>query len=145
MTRFLRPAPSHGAKVVGATIAAAAGLAAAALVGVALAKTLTLQVAKNAKVTNQSGTTKSENIAINSRGFVIYTTITTTTIPPCLYPPCSRGRERTAGLDPPPVPALRSARSRRCAPCRAQTVTFPAYPAEQASLGEIHLLRGLAR
>ncbi|HSO98616.1 MAG TPA: hypothetical protein VLP43_06670 [Solirubrobacteraceae bacterium] len=56
-----------------ATFAATAGFAAAALVGVALAKTFTLQVAKNAKVTNQSGTTNRENIAVNSRGFAVYT------------------------------------------------------------------------
>ena len=73
MTRFLRPVRSPDTKVVVAVIAATAGVAAAALVGVALAKTLTLQVAKNAKVTNQSGTTKRENIAVNSRGFAVYT------------------------------------------------------------------------
>jgi predicted lipoprotein with Yx(FWY)xxD motif len=73
MTRFLRPARSRNAKIAVATIAATAGVAAAALVGVALAKTFTLQVARNAKVTNQSGATKSENIAVNSRGFAVYT------------------------------------------------------------------------
>jgi predicted lipoprotein with Yx(FWY)xxD motif len=73
MTRFLRAARTHNAKTVVATIAATAGFAAAALVGVALARTFTLQVAKNASVTNQSGTTKTENIVVNSRGFAVYT------------------------------------------------------------------------
>lgn len=72
MTRLLRPARPRGAKIAAAIIAATAGFGAAALVGVALAKTLTLQVAKNARVTNQSGMTKIENIAVNSRGFAVY-------------------------------------------------------------------------
>jgi predicted lipoprotein with Yx(FWY)xxD motif len=72
MTRFLRPARPHGVKVAAATIVATSGFGAAALVGVALAKTFTLQVAKNARVTNQSGATKTENIAVNSRGFAVY-------------------------------------------------------------------------
>ncbi len=73
MTRFLRPARPHGTKIAAATIAATAGFAAAALVGVALAKAFTLQLAKNARVTNQAGVTKTENIAVNSRGFAVYT------------------------------------------------------------------------
>ena len=40
MTRFLRPARPHGAKIAAATIVATAGFGAAALVRVALAKTL---------------------------------------------------------------------------------------------------------
>jgi predicted lipoprotein with Yx(FWY)xxD motif len=70
--RFLKPTRTKTVKVVAATIAATAGFAAAALVGVALAKTFTLQVAKDAMVTNQSGTTTTENIAVNSRGFAVY-------------------------------------------------------------------------
>ena len=73
MTRFLRAARTHSAKTVVATIAATAGFAAAALGGVALARTFTLQVATSASVTNQSGTTKTENIVVNSRGFAVYT------------------------------------------------------------------------
>jgi predicted lipoprotein with Yx(FWY)xxD motif len=53
-------------------IAAAMGVATAALVGVAIAKTFTLQVAKNAKVTNQTGLTTHENIAVTPRGFAVY-------------------------------------------------------------------------
>lgn len=62
----------QGTKLAVATIAATAGFAAAAFVGVALARTFTLQVAKNAPVTNQSGTTKAENIVVNPHGFALY-------------------------------------------------------------------------
>lgn len=54
------------------TILALAGFATAALVGVAIAKTFTLHVAKNAKVTNQSGMTKSEGIVVTSSGRAVY-------------------------------------------------------------------------
>ena len=73
MTRFLRPARPHATKLAAAIIAATAGFASAVLVGVAFAKTFTLQVAKNARVTNQSGATTTENIAVTSRGFAVYT------------------------------------------------------------------------
>lgn len=73
MTRFVSPARRHGPKAAAATIAAIVGFATAALVGVAFAKTFTLQVAKNASVTNQSGVTKKESIAVNSHGFAVYT------------------------------------------------------------------------
>ncbi len=73
MTRSLRPARRHATKIAATTIVVTAGFAAAALVGVALAKTVTLQVAKNARVTNQSGTTKTQNIVVNARGFALYT------------------------------------------------------------------------
>ena len=53
-------------------VAAVMGFATAVLVGVAVAKTFTLQVAKNAQVTNQAGSTKRENIATTSRGFAVY-------------------------------------------------------------------------
>jgi predicted lipoprotein with Yx(FWY)xxD motif len=53
-------------------IAAIAGVATAALVAVAVAKTSTLQVAKNAKVTNTAGMTSSESIVINTRGHAVY-------------------------------------------------------------------------
>src|ERR1700744_2459891 len=54
-------------------IAALAGLATAALVGMAVAKTITLQVAKGAAVTNQSGSTATESIVVNSKGRAVYT------------------------------------------------------------------------
>src|SRR5271166_3509005 len=47
-------------------------LAAVLLVGAALANTFTLQVAKQAKVTNATGSTSSENIVVNSRGKAVY-------------------------------------------------------------------------
>jgi len=53
-------------------LAAAVGFATAALVGVAIARTFTLQVAKNAKVTNQTGVTTRENIVVNSGGRAVY-------------------------------------------------------------------------
>ena len=52
---------------------ATAGIAAAALVGVALARTFTLNVAKNATVTNtNTGKSTKANIVVNGRGFAIY-------------------------------------------------------------------------
>src|SRR4051794_25436835 len=68
MTRLLRPARLRGTKIAAAT----AGLVAVALVGVALAKTFTLNVARHAKVTNQSLKTTTEDIVVNSRGFAVY-------------------------------------------------------------------------
>jgi predicted lipoprotein with Yx(FWY)xxD motif len=54
--------------------AVVAGFATAALAGFAVAKTFTLNVGKNAKVTNfNTRAVKSENVATNSKGFVIYT------------------------------------------------------------------------
>lgn len=73
MSRFQNPARARARKLAAATIAATAGIAAVALVGVAVAKSFSLAVAKNSKVTNQSGTTKTENIAVNARGFAVYT------------------------------------------------------------------------
>jgi predicted lipoprotein with Yx(FWY)xxD motif len=59
---------------VAIVVAALAGLASAALVGLAVAKTLTLQTAKGASVTNsQSGSTKTEDIVVNSKGRAVYT------------------------------------------------------------------------
>ena len=72
MARFLRSFPTRSPAVVAGTIAALAGFAAAALVGVALARTFTLQVAKNGSVTNQAGTTTKENIVVTSHGFAVY-------------------------------------------------------------------------
>ncbi len=58
---------------VAVVVAALAGFASAAMVGLAVAKTLTLQVAHGASVTNQSGSTKTENIVINTKGRAVYT------------------------------------------------------------------------
>ncbi len=53
-------------------IVALAGAATALLVGVALARTFTLQVARNAKVTSAAGKSSTENIVVNSRGRAVY-------------------------------------------------------------------------
>jgi predicted lipoprotein with Yx(FWY)xxD motif len=47
-------------------------IAAVALAGVAIASSFTLTVAKNAKVTNQKMQTKTEPIAVNSKGHAVY-------------------------------------------------------------------------
>jgi predicted lipoprotein with Yx(FWY)xxD motif len=52
------------------TLAATASLA---FVAIAIAKTVTLQVAKNAKVTNTQGMTSHENIAVSKSRFALYT------------------------------------------------------------------------
>ena len=53
-------------------LAAVAGFAVALATGIAGAKSFTLELARNAKVTNQSGSTVSEPIAVNARGFAVY-------------------------------------------------------------------------
>jgi predicted lipoprotein with Yx(FWY)xxD motif len=57
---------------VAIVVAALAGLASAAMVGMAVAKTLTLQVAKSASVSNQTGSTKTEAVVVNTKGHVVY-------------------------------------------------------------------------
>jgi predicted lipoprotein with Yx(FWY)xxD motif len=71
---------------IAVVVAALAGLGSAALVGLAVAKTLTLQVAKGASVTNQSGSTKTESIVINSKGRAVYTLSGDTT----RHPKCTK-------------------------------------------------------
>jgi predicted lipoprotein with Yx(FWY)xxD motif len=51
----------------------AAGVGGAVLAGVALAKSYTLKIAHNGKVTNQHGATTHEPIVVSSRGFAVYT------------------------------------------------------------------------
>jgi predicted lipoprotein with Yx(FWY)xxD motif len=72
MRDVLRRIGRGGPKVAVGTIFALAGFATAALVGVAIARTFTLKVVKNAQVTNQAGSTMSENIVGNSHGFALY-------------------------------------------------------------------------
>ncbi len=67
-SRFRTRRPKFAAVIVIAT----AGFTLAALVGVAFAATFTLHVAKNARVTNQTGHTVTENIVATSRGFAVY-------------------------------------------------------------------------
>jgi predicted lipoprotein with Yx(FWY)xxD motif len=57
---------------VAIVVAALAGIASAAMVGLAVAKTMTLQVAKTASVSNQTGSTKTEAIVINTKGRAVY-------------------------------------------------------------------------
>lgn len=71
--RFQRRLPVHRLPAAAATVAAATVLVAALWAGVALARTLTLQVARGAKVTNQSGHSARETIVVTSRGFAVYT------------------------------------------------------------------------
>jgi predicted lipoprotein with Yx(FWY)xxD motif len=54
-------------------LAGLAGFSAAALAGIAGARSFTLTVAKNAPVSNQSGNTTHEAIAVTSRGGAVYT------------------------------------------------------------------------
>jgi predicted lipoprotein with Yx(FWY)xxD motif len=54
-------------------LAAASGAAVAVLAGMAVAKSFTLDVAAGANVTNQQHVTTKESIAVNSRGFAVYT------------------------------------------------------------------------
>jgi predicted lipoprotein with Yx(FWY)xxD motif len=54
-------------------VACIAGFGLAALTGLAIAKSFTLGVAKNAKVTNVSGVTKHENIYTDLHGVAVYT------------------------------------------------------------------------
>lgn len=53
-------------------VPAVAGFATAALIGVAVARTFTLEVAKNATVTNTMGMTTHESIVVNSRSHAVY-------------------------------------------------------------------------
>lgn len=71
MHRFLKPLRARSPKSAATAVVALTGIIAVAFAGIALAKTLTLQVAKNGKVTDQAGTTKSESIAV-SHGFAVY-------------------------------------------------------------------------
>jgi predicted lipoprotein with Yx(FWY)xxD motif len=72
MNGLLRPIRRGGLNAAVATVVAVGGFATAALVGAAIARTFTLKVAKNAQVTNQSGSTTSESIVVNSHGFAVY-------------------------------------------------------------------------
>lgn len=72
MPKLMNVPRAHRLRSAAILVAVATGFATAALVGVAIAKTFTLQVAKNAKVTTQMGTTTRENIAVNSGGRAVY-------------------------------------------------------------------------
>lgn len=65
---------SHRARgrTVVATLAATAAVALAVVAGVAVARSFTLTVAAHAKVTNASGSTRTEAIAVNARQHAVY-------------------------------------------------------------------------
>jgi predicted lipoprotein with Yx(FWY)xxD motif len=54
-------------------LAALTALTGAAFTALAVARTFTLSIAKNARVTNVSGATTRANILVNSRGLAVYT------------------------------------------------------------------------
>jgi predicted lipoprotein with Yx(FWY)xxD motif len=69
------PRPARGLRSrrhVPLLVALLTGAALAALTGLALAQTFTLNVAKSGKVTDASGTTTVEPIAVNSHGSAVY-------------------------------------------------------------------------
>jgi predicted lipoprotein with Yx(FWY)xxD motif len=73
MFRSLDLIRTRGPKAALGIGVAGAGFAATVLVGVAIANTFTLQVGKSARVTNQAGTTKTENIVVTGAGRAVYT------------------------------------------------------------------------
>lgn len=84
MTRLLQ----HGRprRTTAAVACAIAALAVVALVGMAAARALTLGVSKGAKVTNQSGSTETEDIVVNASGRAVYTLSGDTT----KHPKCTK-------------------------------------------------------
>lgn len=73
MTSGPRFSRRHALRSALAVAVGTAGFATAALVAVALAKTFTINAVSNAKVTNASNKTVREGIAINGKGFAVYT------------------------------------------------------------------------
>lgn len=65
--------PARPVRTALVLLTAVAGFGVAALVSFAFGKTFVLKVAKNASVTNTSGTTKHESIVVDSKGFAVYT------------------------------------------------------------------------
>jgi predicted lipoprotein with Yx(FWY)xxD motif len=72
MARQLRRVGARVRRPTVGLIVALAGCATAATVAVAVAKTFTLNIAKNAQVTNTAGVRTRENVVVNSRGFAVY-------------------------------------------------------------------------
>jgi predicted lipoprotein with Yx(FWY)xxD motif len=73
MPALMKLAHLRGSRSLATLAAGTAGVALALLAGMAVAKTFTLQVANNAKVTNTMGVTKHENIAVDARRRAVYT------------------------------------------------------------------------
>jgi predicted lipoprotein with Yx(FWY)xxD motif len=71
--RFIRAGARHPRRSALAALAAIAGAAVLAMAGMAVAKSFTLEVAKNATVTDMTThVTGHEAIATNSKGFAVY-------------------------------------------------------------------------
>jgi predicted lipoprotein with Yx(FWY)xxD motif len=109
--------------------AALAGLASAALVGLAVAKTLTLQVATGASVTNQSGSTKTENIVINTKGRAVYTLSGDTT----KHPKCTKANGCFSFW--PPVTVSSAKNLSKAAGVKGKLGTFKRNGLTQVTLG----------
>jgi predicted lipoprotein with Yx(FWY)xxD motif len=72
-TRLIRARGRRGRRSTATLVAGAVVVAMLAVAAVAIAKSFTLNVAKNATVTNMSTmVTKHENIAVNGKGFAVY-------------------------------------------------------------------------
>ncbi|HEX3977348.1 MAG TPA: hypothetical protein VHW96_13865 [Solirubrobacteraceae bacterium] len=114
---------------VAVVIAALAGLASAAMVGLAVAKTLTLQVATGAAVTNQSGSTKTESIVINTKGRAVYTLSGDTT----KHPKCTKANGCFAFW--PPVTVSSAKNLSKAAGVKGKLGTFKRNGLTQVTLG----------
>jgi predicted lipoprotein with Yx(FWY)xxD motif len=90
-----------GRRSVAIMIAAVAGFGVAGMAGLAVAKSFTLGVATNAKVTNIKGVTKHENIASDAHGLSVYT-LTHDTIQ---HPGCTKANGCFAFWFPVTVPS----------------------------------------
>ncbi len=110
-------------------VAVLAGFASAAMVGLAVAKTLTLQVAKGASVTNQSGTTTTENIVINTKGRAVYMLSGDTT----KHPKCTKANGCFAFW--PPVTVSSAKNLSKAAGVKGKLGTFKRNGVMQVTLG----------
>ena len=87
MNRFLGRFQHRKRTAAAATFAAVAGFATATLFGVAFAASFTVQVARNAQVTNQAGVTSRENFVATPRGFAVYELMGDS----ATHPKCTKG------------------------------------------------------
>jgi predicted lipoprotein with Yx(FWY)xxD motif len=94
----------RGKRFVAIVIIGTAGFGVAALTGLAVAKSFTLAVVKNAKVTNTKGVTKHENVVSNAHGVSVYT-LTHDTIQ---HPGCTKANGCFAFWFPVTVPSKSS-------------------------------------
>lgn len=87
MRRVLSNIETSSRRALVGMVVAVAGFSTAGLVEAAFASGFTLKVAKNARVTNQSGIMTSESIVVNSHGFAVYEL----TGDSARHPECRRG------------------------------------------------------